>query len=80
MAAEKKQQQGVAFTQVPKNSLLIQTAALAATARETKESQARLTFAVGVIVSQRAEAILAHAAASRLQVDTVGVLHAAVAL
>lgn len=55
---------------------LIQTA----TARETKEAEARLTFAVGVIVPQRAEAILARAAASRLQVDTVGVLHAAVAL
>lgn len=55
---------------------LIQTA----TARETKEPEARLTFTVGVIVPQRAEAVLARAAASRLQVDTVGVLHAAVAL
>lgn len=48
--------------------------------RETRESERRLTFAVGVIVSQRAEAIPAHAAASCLQVHAVGVLHAAVAL
>lgn len=62
--------------QPPPPPLLIQTAA----ARETKEREARLTFAVGVVVPQRAEAVLARAAAPRLQVDTVGVLHAAVAL
>lgn len=56
------------------------TPALTATAEETPESERRLTFAVGVIVPQRAETIPAHAAASRLQVHAVGVLHAAVAL
>lgn len=39
-----------------------------------------VTFTVRVIVSQRAEAVLTHAAVSRLQVDAVGVLHTAVAL
>ena len=38
------------------------------------------TFTVGIIVSQWAEAILTNTAVSCLQVHTVGVLHAAVAL
>lgn len=37
-------------------------------------------FTVGIIVSQWAEAILTNTAVSCLQVHTVGVLHAAVAL
>lgn len=75
---ERKEKQSVC--RCLKTPLLIQTAERAATERETKVSEACLTFAVGVVVPQRAEAILAHAAASRLQVDAVGVLHAAVAL
>lgn len=63
-----------------KKKFFFPTPALTATAEETRESERRLTFAVGVIVPQRAEAIPAHAAASRLQVHAVGVLHAAVAL
>ncbi len=43
-------------------------------------SQPCLTFTVGIIISQWAEAILTDAAVSCLQVHTVGVLHAAVAL
>ena len=39
-----------------------------------------VTFTVGIIVSQWAEAILTNTAVSCLQVHAVGVLHAAVAL
>lgn len=44
-----------------------------------RRSDSRHTFTIGVVVPQRAEAILAHAAVPGLQVHAVGVLRAAVA-
>lgn len=38
------------------------------------------TFAVGIVITQRPEAILTAAAGSRLQVHAVGVLHTGVVL
>lgn len=48
--------------------------------RTSIKSKSCYTFTVGIIVSQWAEAVLANAAVPCLQVHTVGVLHAAVAL
>lgn len=63
MAAENKKNKELPL---PRRQLPPPPQIQTATARETKEWEARLTFAVGVIVPQRAEAILAGAAAPRL--------------